>query len=216
MADILDEVLNDEKDEKRLLLFRRFFPLIIILTIVIAICMAGFNWYKNSEKSHNRKIGDMFVDLVSGDYGDDTLTKESLEKLIETSNNRQIELAELKIAGNFIDSNDSQGALEKLETIIENKDYYEITTSFARLLWISLILDKDEISDAYQMQARNYLQYFTNEKQSFFASATLMKALFYKKNGQKDMASEYANTLLELDSASLAIKEQAKALLASI
>ena len=51
MADILDEVLNDEKDEKRLLLFRKLFPLIIILTIIIAIFMAGFSWYKNSEKN---------------------------------------------------------------------------------------------------------------------------------------------------------------------
>ena len=144
------------------------------------------------------------------------LTRESLEKLVETTDNRQAELAELKIVGNFVDNHDPQGALEKLQAIVENKDYYEITTSFARLLWVSLILDKDEISNTDQMQARNYLQYFTNEKQAFFSSATLMKALFHKKNGQNDLAAEYANTLLELESVSLAVKEQAKALLASI
>ena len=47
MADILDEVLNDEKDEKRLLLFRRALPAIIITTIFIAIAMTGYSWYKN-------------------------------------------------------------------------------------------------------------------------------------------------------------------------
>ena len=40
MADILDEVLNDEKDEKRLALFRKALPTIIVTTIFIALSMA--------------------------------------------------------------------------------------------------------------------------------------------------------------------------------
>ncbi len=215
MADILDEVLSDEKDEKRLLLFRKLFPSIIVLAVIIAIFIAGFSWYKNSEKIYNRKTGDMFVDFIFGGYEDEPLIGKSVEKVIETVNNRQAELAKLKIAEIFINNNDPQGALEKLEAIIKNKDYHEITTSFARLLWISLILDKDKILDATQVQARNYLQYFTSEEQPFFASVTLMKALFYKKNGQNDLAFEHANTLLKLKNASYFVKEQAKALLAS-
>lgn len=216
MADILDEVLNDEKDEKRLLLFRRVLPIIITLTVIIAVSIAGYSWYQHKNMEHNRKIGDMFVELVSGEYGDDSLTMESLEDLVKNGENRQVELAELEIASKLIGGNDYHGAMTRLEAIINNKDYYDITTSFARLLWVSLVLDETDISDTMQMQARNYLQYFVNNDQPFFASATLAKALFYKKNAQNDLAAEYANALLKLDDASLILKEQAQAILASI
>ena len=216
MADILDEVLNDEKDEKRLLLFRKALPIIIVLTVFIAVSIAGYNWYQHKNMEHNRKIGDVFVELISGGYNDDSLTMESLEDLVKNSENRQAELTELKIAGKLIGANDYRGAMTRLETIINNKDYYDITTSFARLLWVNLVLDETNISDAMQMQARNYLQYFVNSDQPFFASATLMKALFYKKNAQKDLAAEYAKALLELENASLILKEQAQAILSGI
>jgi len=216
VADILDEVLNDAKDEKRLMLFRKALPIIIALTLIIAISIAAYTWYSNKNTEHNRKIGDMFVELVSGDYGDDAATIFALKELVTTSDNKQTELAELKIASNLIAINDSAAAMETLEAIIKNKEYHDITTSFARLLWLGLVLDEDKIPDAQQMQSRNYLQHFSNEDQAFFATATLIKSLFYKKNNQNDLAAEHANTLLKLDNASLILKEQARAILASI
>ena len=216
MADILDEVLNDEKDEKRLILFRKALPIIIALTIIIAISIASYTWYSNKNTEHNRKIGDMFVELVSREYSDDAATISALKDLSNTSDNKQAELAELKIASKLIAINDSDAAMNTLETIIKNKEYYDITTSFARLLWLGLVLDEDKISDVQQMQSRNYLQYFSNEDQPFFATATLIKSLFYKKNNQNNLAAEHANKLLKLDNASLILKEQARAILASI
>ena len=66
------------------------------------------------------------------------------------------------------------------------------------------------------MQFRNYLQYFSQEDRPFFATATLMKALFYKKNNQNDLATEYVNIVLKLPDATLILKEQARAILAGI
>ena len=216
MADILDEVLNDAKDEKKLILFRKLLPIIIILTIVIAISIAAYTLYANKKAEHNRKIGDMFVEIISGEYGDNSAIISALKDLVDTSENRQAELAELEIASKLIAENNSTDALNALETIINNAEYYELTTSFARLLWIGLILDEDKLSDTMQMQSRNYLQYFAQEDQPFFATATLMKALFYKKNKQNDLAVEYANAVLNLQDATLILKEQARAILASI
>jgi hypothetical protein len=216
VADILDEVLNDAKDEKKLILFRKLLPIIIILTIVIAISIAAYTLYANKKAEHNRKIGDMFVEIISGEYGDNSAIISALKDLVDTSENRQAELAELEIAGKLIAENNSTDALNALETIINNAEYYELTTSFARLLWIGLILDEDKLSDTMQMQSRNYLQYFAQEDQPFFATVTLMKALFYKKNKQNDLAVEYANAVLNLQEATLILKEQARAILASI
>ena len=216
MADILDEVLNDQKDEKRLILFRKLFPTIIVATIIIAISMAGYNWYQNKVEIHNREIGDMLVSLAGGEYGDSNATIEGLKKLIDNSENRQSELADIKIVDKLIRENSIQDALAHLESIIENTNYYEITTSYARLMWISLVLDQKNLTEKIQMKARNYMQFFKDEKQPFFATATLMKSFFYKKNKQNDLAAEYASNLIASNNVPIAVKEQAKALLASL
>jgi len=216
VADILDEVLNDEKDEKRLLLFRRALPAIIITTIFIAIAMTGYSWYKNRIVEHNKQIGDMFIDLASGEVGDASFTNNSLEQLIEKGESRQAELAQIQLIHRMIDNNDSSSAMARLEGVIANNNYFEITTSYARLLWLGIVLDQKELTEVTQIKARNYLDYFSKEDQLFFANATLLKSLFYKKNGQDDLAAEYASSLLKKENASIILKEQALALLSSL
>ncbi|CAN0590384.1 unnamed protein product, partial [Ectocarpus sp. 12 AP-2014] len=162
VADILDEALIDAKDEKKIMLFRKMFPIIIALTVIIAICMIGFSWYQNRVQSHNQMVGDVLVDLISGEYGEKELINESLEKLIKDGDNRQVEMAEIQRVVNLIDSGNKPAAFERLESIIANPDYYEITTSFARLLWLNLALDEKNLSDELKMKARNHMQYFEN------------------------------------------------------
>ena len=216
MADILDEVLNDEKDEKRLILFRKALPAIIITTIFIAIAMTGYGWYKNRIVEHNKQIGDMFIDLASGEVGDASLTNNSLEQLIEKGESRQAELAQIQLIHRMIDNKDPSSAMIRLESVIANNNYFEIMTSYARILWLGIVLDQKELTEVVQMKARNYLDYFSKEDQLFFASATLLKSLFYKKNGQDDLAAEYASSLLKMGNASIILKEQALALLSSL
>ncbi len=216
MADILDEALSDEKDEKKIMLFRKIFPIIITLTVIIAIAMGGFSWYQNRLESHNQKVGDMLVDLISGEYGEKKLINESLDNLIQDGDNLQVEMAEIQRVVNVIESGDSPAAFEQLESIIANTNYNDITRSFARLLWLNLILDEKSISDELKMKARNHMQYFKEPSQVFFINATLLKAVFYKKNNQNDLAAEYANTILDLESASLIAKEQARAILSGL
>lgn len=216
MADILDEALIDAKDEKKIIFFRKILPIVIGLTIAIAICMTGFSWYKHRVETHNQKVGDVLVDLISGEYGEKKLIDESLEKLIQDADNRQVEMAEIQRVAGIIESGDKQTAYKRLETIIANQDYYEITTSFARILWLNLVLDEKNLSDELKIKARNHMQYFERPEQVFFVSATLLKAIFYKKDNQDDIAAEYAKLILNLENASLIAKEQARAILSSL
>ena len=216
MADILDEVLNDAKDEKKIMFFRKIFPVIIVSTVIIAIAMAGYSWYQARVDAHNQEVGDLSVDLISGEYGEKKLIIESLNELVKDGDNRQVELAEIQIVSRLIESGDQPAALENLDSIIANKDYLDITTSFARLLWLNIILDEKSVSDEMQVKARNYMQYFKEADQVFFANATLLKALFYKKNNQNDLAAEYANVILTMDNASIILKEQARAVLSGL
>lgn len=216
MADILDEALSDEKDEKKIMLFRKVFPIVITVTVIVAIAMGSYSWYQNRVESYNQKVGDVLVDLISGEYGGKQLIDESLDNLIKDGDNRQVEMARIQKVVGIIESGDKSSALEELELIIANPDYYEITTAFARLLWLNLILDEKNISDELKMKARNYMQYFKEPGQVFFVNATLLKAVFYKKYGQNDMAAGYAKEILDMKNASLIAKEQARAVLSGL
>jgi hypothetical protein len=219
VSDILEEVLNDEKDEKRFLMFRKALPMIIAAVLVIAIAIAAYSWYQHKRTEYNRKIGDIFIQIITGEYGEYKTVKDyitALEDFAKDADNSQEEFAELKIASLLIAAKDNEAAMKKLEEIVGNKSYSDITTALARVFWINIVLDKSKIPDELQVQTRNYLQYFAEPDQPFFATATLMKALFYKKVGQNDLASEYANTVLDLEDASAILKEQARAILSGI
>lgn len=211
MADILDEVLNDTKYEKQFLLFRKSFPYIIAGAVIITLIIALYSWHNSRRQEYNQSNGDMLFSLLSGEYKDQEFIMESLEKLTKKGDSHISELSDLKMVQILSKAGKRKEAMERLEGIIDNKNYNDVTASFARLLWISMILDQKDLSEEVQMKARNYLQYFNDNKQPFFANATLLKALFYKKNKQNDLAKEYANTILNLETAPLSIKEQARA-----
>ncbi len=216
MTDILDEILNDDKDAKRLQIFRKTLPIIIIFTIITAIIIAGYTWFSQAKTQHNQEIGDSFVQLVSGEYTDEKLVTSLLEEITINSETKLSELASIKLVSTQVQLNDIPKAIQALETIIDNKEYSEITTSYARILYISLILDIADLSTDQENKSREYLQYFNKDSQVFYATATLLKSLFYLKINQFDFAKEHALEVLKLPRASGVIKEQAKAVLAHI
>ena len=216
MSDILEEILNDEKEAKRLKLFRKLFPAIITLTIIVALGIAGYSWFLQAKTTHNQEIGDSFVQLISDESKNTKLFNEILKE-IETNNKSKLsELASIKLASEQIKLTNVSDSMQLLSKIINNKDYSEITKSYARILYISLVLDVDNLNNEQENKVREYLQYFTKDSQVFYATATLLKSLFYLKNNQLDLAKQYAIETLKLPRASAIIKEQAKAIIAGI
>ena len=216
MTDILDEILNDEKDAKRLQIFRKILPIVITLTIITAIFMAIYSWFSQAKTRHNQEIGDSFVQLVSGEYKDKKLVNTLLEEININGENKLSELASIKLVSTQVQLNDIPKAITLLEAIIDNKEYSEITRSYARILYISLILDIDNLNTDQENKSREYLQYFNKDSQVFYATATLLKSLFYLKSNQLDFAKQHALEVLKLSRASGVIKEQAKAVIAHI
>ena len=212
MADIIEEIISDQKDAKRLYYFRKLLPVVIIVTVIVAVLMTSYSYYKKQQENHNQEIGDMLIDIIAGNIHDEQMVDETLQNIITNSGIKQAELAKLKTALNP-HYGETDGALQYLEAIIDDSDNSEITRSYARILWISLILDIEKLDNDMQTQARNYLQYFKDRKQVFYTSATLLKALFYFKNNQLDLAKSIATEITKMPKASIVIKEQANALL---
>ena len=217
MVDILDEVLNDQKDEKKLYYFRKALPLVIFFTLVAVILMLIYSWYQDKKVKHNRQMGDILVNGISVVSENKDLTLKSLETVIEKSKNRVRELAILEEVGIKITDNDYMGAKALLQKIINNKNNYSSTTvSYACLVWLSLVIDEPYISDKDKIQFEEYLKYFSSEKQEFFATASIIKAIWYIRNNQLELAKDTLTLILSLTNISYVIKDQARALMSSL
>lgn len=216
MVDILEEVLDDQKVERRIALFQKIFPVAIIAVIIISLIIAFYSWYNARRVAHNQEIGNLLVELILGGGNDKVENVNSdLQAIVTNGNNRQAELASLKIVHNKIAQGNSDSVLTDLAQIVDNPDFYKFTTAYARILWLSLILDKPQLTEAEQMQARSYFQFFSDENQGFYATAMLLKAFFYAKNKEINLAREAAEKVLKMEKISPIIKEQAKAFLSS-
>ncbi len=214
--DILEEVLDDTKQASRISFFEDVLPRVVMISLMLTIGIGAYYWNQNRLATKYQGYGDRFTRVMDKSFGDEFFKKSSLEHLIEDEEEGFKDLAQIQFFIDQMSKNSTEGSLKQLEIIINGDDYNKITNSYARILWLSVILDRDKILDEDQKKAAEYLNYFTEENQVFFASAMLMKSMFYKKTGKQDLAKESANKLLSLEDAPTSLKNQARAVIASL
>jgi hypothetical protein len=216
MTDILEEVLNDKNEEKKLYYFKKLLPITIILALIVVLFMLINNWLGGKKIKNNQKTGDILVKSMSLINDNKDLTIKSLDNLIETSNNKVGELAAIEQVSIKIHQGDFIEARALLKKIIDNKNYTELTSAYARLVWLSLMIDETNLSNVNTNEIEEYLNYFDDENKPFFGTANIIKAIWYINNNSKDLAENTLKKVISLESTTQVVKEQAKALLSNL
>ncbi|WP_341756643.1 MULTISPECIES: DUF2659 family protein [unclassified Candidatus Tisiphia] len=216
MTDILEEVLSDKNEEKKLYYFKKFLPITIILTLIVILFMLINNWYNGKEIENNQKTGDILVKSIALINDNKDLAIKSLDNLIATSNNKIEGLAAIKQVSIKIHQGDFIEARTLLEKVINNNTYDELTSAYARIVWLSLMIDEPSLSDVNINEIEKHLNYFDDENKPFFGTANIIKATWYIRNNSKDLAKNTLKKVLSLESTTQVVKEQAKALLSNL
>ncbi|WP_218460907.1 DUF2659 family protein [Rickettsia sp. TH2014] len=218
MTDILDEVLSDQNEEKRLIFFKKLLPIIIIISIIAITIMVIIINNKDKRVKNNQKNGDILVKIVGLEATKDNeeLAFNTLENLVTTSNTKIKEIAALEQVAIKISEKKYSEAKDLLNKIIENKEYSEISTSYARISWCGLVIDDQNLDIQDKEKLTKYLNYFDDEKKPFWATATIIKAMWDIKNNMKPQAEKNLKNLLISNNVSDLIKDQAKALLVNL
>lgn len=218
MTDILDEVLNDQNEEKRLVFFKRLLPVVIIISLVAITVMVINNNNKNKQIENNQKNGDIFVKAVSlkTGQGNKELVSGTLENLVSISDTKIKEIALLEQVAIKISEKQYLEAKDLLSKIIENKEYSEIVTAYARISWCSLVIDDEKLDIADKEKLVKYLNYFDDASKPFWAMASIMKAVWDIKSNMFTAAEKNLRNLVTSNNTSDLLKDQAKALLASL
>jgi hypothetical protein len=216
MTDILEEVLNDKNEEKKLYYFKKLLPITIILALIVVLFMLINNWLDGKKIKNDQKTGDILVKSMSLINDNKDLTIKSLDNLIETSNNKVGEFAAIEQVSIKIQQGDFIEARTLLKKIIDNKNYTELTSAYARLVWLSLMIDETNLSNVNINEIEEYLNYFDDENKPFFGTANIIKAIWYINNNSKDLAENTLKKVISLESTTQVVKEQAKALLSNL
>lgn len=218
MTDILDEVLNDQNEEKRLIFFKRLLPIVIIIALIAITIMVINNNNKNKQIENNQKNGDIFVKAVNLEavQGNKELAISTLENLVDTSDTKIKEIALLKQVAIRLSEQQNSEAKDLLSKIIENKEYSEIVTSYACIAWCSLVIDDEKLNIADKEKLVKYLNYFDNENKPFWATANIMKAIWDIKSNMFAEAEKNLRSLVASNNTSDLLKDQATALLAGL
>ncbi len=216
MNDILEEILSDKNEERKLYYFKKFIPIIIILALLVVLFMLISNCLDVKRIKNNQKTGDILAKSMSLINDNEDLALKSLDNLIEMSNNKVGDLAAIKQISIKIHQGNLIEAKSLLRKTIDNKNYNELTCAYARLVWLSFMIDESNLSNVDINVIEKYLNYFHDENKPFFGIANIIKAIWYIKNNSKDLAKDTLKKIILLKSTTRLIKEQAKILLSNL
>lgn len=214
MSDIIDEVIRDKREETKMIYFKKSLPIVLGATIVIILGMIISQYRENNAKAHNQEIGDTIVNSLENLANDPAVAIEGLQYVQENAKNHAKDIGALQQVAIFIASNKDEEAISILENIIDNKEYQDLTRSYAKLTWISMLIDKKPMSDDTKSKIEKYFMDFT-EKKAFFASAKLLEAIYYSES-DKAKSEEIAKSLLSNKVVPMNIKEEASALISNL
>lgn len=213
MTDILAEVLDDKKDEQIFYYFKKSLPIIIIATLIIILIMLLYNWREQERIKNNQRTGDILVKAISLIDHDQALTEKSLENFIITSYNKISDLAAIEQVNFQINQGKLAKAKNLLKELINNKHYDKLISAYARLIWLSIIIDETDLSSEDIKETEEYLSYFDDDTKPFFGTANIIKAIWYINNNSKNSAETILKKIISSENTTQIVKEQAKALL---
>ncbi len=215
MTDILEEASLDHSDEKKLFYFKRLLPIVAIFTLLVAVLMLLSNSYDDRRTRANQLEAETLLSAISTMSYDKDLAMESLAKIIVNAKSKVGEIASLEQVSIKIAQEDYAGAKISLQKIIDSQ-YTELTKNYAKLLWLSLVIDQTVISDSEKQQADIYFKYFNNDNQPFYGTVSIIKSIWYVRYGLVDLAVSLLKKIISLNDMNQLIKDQAKAMLSNL
>ncbi len=215
MSDLLDEVLDEEKFEKRINNFRTVLPKLIIAATVIVVLFFAKNLWDDKKEENKAQNSDVLISVLQfSEHIQDSIAK--LQKIEGENSFKQQEIAAIKIATLYIKNNKLEDAFEQLENIINQSGYSVISKQYAKLLWISYAMTNKQLNDK-QSKKLEQLLYGHEPAGPFNASLTLFRVLHAREKGDLEKAKTMANAFISNNKdAPQIIKNQIKAIIAEL
>ncbi len=192
--EFIREVDEDLKEEKRLKLWKKFFPYVLSISIGIVLFTSGFVFWQTYSDNQRQQLGDDFtaaVVLASEEDLDASLL--ALDSIVDKGSDGYVTMAKMKKASILIE----QGKINEGLSIYKDLEKNAVDQSFrdiATILYVLNSLDNESKDDLLK-------KIIPLENSEIWKSSALeLKGYIYLKNNDKDKALETFDIISKLPS----------------
>lgn len=217
MADLLDEVLSDKNEERKVLYLKKALPVIGIITLLIIIYMTISNYRAAEALKYNIEVNKTLIEAVQTLNHNEQTGIGAIQYLQHNATNHVKDIAALILVNLNTSKERFEESFAQLNKIINDKNYLDFTREYAKYLWINLCMVNSNFLNDQENQKllHKYFEEFENEEKAFYGSVSLLKALYYI-NHDPAKATKVINKLLSSKTVSPIIQEEARAIMQHI
>ena len=198
------EVDEDIKEEKRIKLWKKFFPYVVGISLGIIIFTSGYVFWNNYTKSLNQQLGDDFtaaVQLANEEDLDASIV--ALNRIVDEGSDGYVTLAKMKKASILIQRGELKLGLEIYLDLERNA----VDQSFRDIASILYVLNSMDTKDPQILLEKiNKLE----SSQIWRSSALEMKAFLKLKQNKIDEARKAFESILSLPSTPSSLATRAR------
>jgi len=205
--EFIREVDEDVKEEKRLKLWKKFFPYVVSISLGIVLFTSGFVFWEGYSNDQRQKLGDDFtaaVVLVGEDDLDASLI--ALDRIVDKGSDGYVTMAKMKKASILIE----QGRIDEGLEIYKDLEQNAVDQSFRDIATILYVLNS-----LNNKSKDNLLKKIIPLENSeiWKSSALELKGYIYLRNNEIAKAIEAFETISKLPSKPGDLSQRAKNLI---
>ena len=205
--EFIREVDEDLKEEKRLKLWKKFFPYVVSISLGIVLFTSGFVFWEGYSNNQRQKLGDDFTAaVVLSNENDLDASLLALDRIVDKGSDGYVTMAKMKKASILIE----QGRIDDGLEIYKDLEKNAVDQSFRDIATILYVLNSlnNESKD-------DLLKKITPLENSeiWKSSALELKGYIYLKNNEIDKAIEAFETISKLPSKPGDLSQRAKNLI---
>ena len=205
--EFIREVDEDVKEEKRLKLWKKFFPYVVSISLGIVLFTSGFVFWDGYSNDQRQKLGDDFtaaVVLAGEDDLDASLI--ALDRIVDKGSDGYVTMAKMKKASILIE----QGRIDEGLEIYKDLEKNAVDQSFrdiATILYVLNSLNNESKDDLLK-------KIIPLENSEIWKSSALeLKGYIYLRNNEVAKAIEAFETISKLPSKPGDLSQRAKNLI---
>ena len=190
--EFIREVDEDLKEEKRLKLWKKFFPYIVSISLGVVLFTSGFVFWENYSNNQRQQLGDDFTAAVvlAGEEDLDASLL-ALERIVDEGSDGYVTMAKMKKASILIE----QGRIDEGLEIYKDLEKNAVDQSFrdiATILYVLNSLNNESKDDLLK-------KIIPLENSEIWKSSALeLKGYIYLRNNEIDKAIETFETISKL------------------
>lgn len=208
MSDLLEEADIDYVYQKRIQLFKKLLPLIVLVTLLSILVVSFKDWYYDREAKKQESRTNLLIEALTEKI--DKSLKEEILNSLSKQNDGVGTLAKFAL----IDKKDKSKTLEILDTIIQNSSD-QVSKNLARLEYAGILLDSETLNKE-QIDKLQSLLVQIDKTQPLFVNAQIYTSLLNIKVDNLSKAKEIALKLLEEEKLPDSIRSQAESVISYI